>query len=81
MGVVIIKGEGAVLGGKFGTSHCNQRGLSGVLILCHEEWQHGSSQITLEFFIVVVACVEQMESIAAELRSTLDADQLSGTYN
>ena len=30
--------------------------------------------------MIVCVTAEQIENVAAELRSTLDADQLSGTY-
>jgi len=48
--VEIVKGEAAVLGVKVGhPSHCNQWELCGVVILCREGLQRGSSQITLGF--------------------------------
>ena len=44
------RGKG-IFGGKCAASHCNQWGLRGVAILCHEGRRCGSSQITLGFFV------------------------------
>jgi len=38
-------------GGKCRTSHCDQWGLCGIVILCREGWQRGFSQITLGFLV------------------------------
>ena len=52
---VLDRGErqegGGSFGGKCGAFQCNQRGLCGVVILCHEGWRCGSSQITLGFLV------------------------------
>jgi len=50
MGVVIVEGKGQ-FGGKCGTSHCNQRELCGVVILCREGWRRGFSESTLGFLV------------------------------
>ena len=52
-GVEIVEGEGEFCD-KCGTSHYNQWGLCGVVILYHEGWRRGSSQIALGFVVVVV---------------------------
>jgi len=52
MEVEIVEGKGQ-FGGKCGAFHCNQRGLCGIVILCCEGWRRGSSQMTLDFLLVM----------------------------
>ena len=48
-GCIVVEEE------QFGrASHCNQLRLCGVVILCHEGWRCGSSQITLGFLLFLV---------------------------
>jgi len=48
MGCRSSKGKGQFWG-EIGASHCNQLGLCGVVILCHEGWLCGSARVTLGF--------------------------------
>jgi len=56
---VVVSGDRRRRGGSFegkcrpNASHCNQWGLCGVVILCHEGWRRGSSRITLGFLVSV----------------------------
>jgi len=58
-GMGILDGDGdrrrerGSFGSKCGPSHCNQRGLCGVVILCREGWRRGSSQITSGFLVAL----------------------------
>jgi len=52
--VEIVEGEGmGSFGGKCAwASHCNQRGLCGVVIFFSDAWRRSSSQITLGFLVI-----------------------------
>jgi len=54
-GVEIIEGE--VLGVNVEHPHCNQWGLCGILILCHEGWRCGFSQVTLGFLVILIIMI------------------------
>jgi len=43
--------------GKCGASHCHQRGLCGVVVLCREGWRHGLSQINFGFLVILAAVI------------------------
>ena len=63
MGVEIVEGKEHFLRvSKCGAGHCNQWRLCGVVILCHDGWQRGSSLIILRFLIVVMSVVCTNES-------------------
>jgi len=51
-------GRGSI-GGKCGAFHCNQWGICGVVILCHEGWRGGSSQITGSLGFVINISIKQ----------------------
>jgi len=55
-GVEIVEGKGQFWG-KCGASHCNQRGLCGIVVLCRDGRSRGSSQITLwDFLLLFLRC-------------------------
>jgi len=54
MGLEIVEEKWAVFG-KCGTSHYNQWGLCGVVILCREGWRSSSSQITSVCLVIISA--------------------------
>jgi len=74
MGLKSSKGKGKgrdSVEGKRAASNCNQKGLCGVVILCREGWQCGSSQITLDFLLSNAAirpCVSLSMPLAQKRR-------------